>query len=352
MTMKAEAISRILEREGVTREELEEAIRDAVTEAAAGTLKISGSLTPDLTIELVQDSPSRPDPVDTRELIEKYLESRKGGISEGSLTSYRNALNVFARYYPELPGRPEEIEKYLSRFKESRSAASVYTVIKLLYEFAERRHGVRNVMKLVQRPRFKNKDVFSLSLDEAKSVIDNCRDSRETALVHLYLGHGLRCDEAVRMNIGDIGDGQMLVRGKMRTEYIPLLQETKDILLEFAGGCGPDDPVFVSRQDNRLHHKQAYNIVKGILKRAGLLKNRSADSRIATHTLRKTFSTLAYHAGRDSRAIEALLRHKKGDVTSRYIGMPMGDLGKYLERYSPIRLINGHSQYGVAESIA
>jgi len=281
--------------------------------------------------------------VPTQELIQKFLTSRRGTVADESLTSYRHTLSAFAKHCPVLPTTPEELESYFARFTERRSAASAYSPIKQLYEFGNARYSLPNAMKSVKRARFKSKEPYSFTLDEARAVVNACRNDRELGLIHLYSGHGFRLDEACRVNVGDILDGQINVRGKERYEYLPLLPETKDILLRLANGRSSKEPVFTSFKGRRLCHKETYNIVKAILKRAGVTEGKDGQ-RIATHTLRKTFATLATHAGCNDRIVKRLLRHRTADITSLYVSMPMESLRANLERYSPIRLLNGHSK--------
>ncbi len=280
--------------------------------------------------------------VQTRDVVEHFLQSRRGTVAEESLTSYRHTLSAFAKHCQILPTKPEELETYFARFKERRSAAAAYSPIKQLYDFASERerYGVPNAMKSVKRARYKEKEPYSFTLDEARAVVDACRNDRELGQIHLYLGHGLRLEEGCRTNIGDILDGQMVVRGKERQEFISLLPETKEILLRLANGRSSKEPIFTSHQGHRLCHKETYNVVKAILKRAGVTEGKEGQ-RIATHALRKTFGTLATHAGCNDRVVKKLLRHKTADVTSLYISMPMDVLRANLERYSPIRLLNG-----------
>ncbi len=278
--------------------------------------------------------------VPTQELIQKFLTSRRGTIAEESLTSYRHTLSIFAKHCPTLLLTPEELESYFARFTERRSAASAYSPIKQLYEFANARYGVPNAMKSVKRARFKSKEPYSFTLDEARAVLNASRNDRELGLIHLYLGHALRLEEACRVNVGDIFDGQINVRGKERYEYLPLLPETREILLRLANGRKPLEPLFSSYKGRRLCHKETYNIVKAILRRAGVTEGKDGQ-RIATHTLRKTFATLVTHAGCNDRIVKRLLRHKTADITSLYVSMPMESLRANLERYSPIRLLNG-----------
>ncbi len=196
----------------------------------------------------------------------------------------------------------------------------------------------------MQRPIYREIEPYALTVDEARTVQEACKDDRDLGLIHLYLGHGWRLEEGCRAKIGDIGDGQILVRGKKRTEYMPLLSETKEILLRLADGRSPGEPLFLSQHRRKLSHKQTYNVVKNILKRAGVIDGKDPSQRIATHTLRKTFSSLALAARCDKAIIARLLRHRKRDVTDLYLSIPMGLLKERLERYSPLRLLNGQPE--------
>ena len=61
--------------------------------------------------------------VSTTELVKPFLESKRGAVSEGSLTSYKYTLSAFASHCPILPTEPQDLEKYFARYKERRSAA-------------------------------------------------------------------------------------------------------------------------------------------------------------------------------------------------------------------------------------
>lgn len=315
-------------------------LKEALTGAMARRDRLAGELWPELSSgkqSLKQESA----PMKTMELVTLFLESKRSCVSEASVTSYKGTLVAFTKRCPVLPITPQELESYFARFdKDKQTANSAYSPIKQLYEFANQRYGIPNAMATVKRPCYKPKEPYAFSLDEARMVLEACRDERELGLIHLYLGHGWRLEEGCRANIGDVGDGQILVRGKKRNEYMPLLSETRELLLRLAQGRAPGEPLFLSLQNKRLSHKQTYNVTKAILKRAGVIDGKALDLRIATHTLRKTFASLAYAAGCDGRIIERLLRHRKGDVTSLYIAMPMDMLKRDLYRYSPIRLLN------------
>lgn len=295
--------------------------------------------------------------VSTREVVDGFLKSKASAVSKKSLESYRLTLNSLVAHYPVLPSTPEEIEQYFVRTSKrtgrevsKRTAHGEHIVLGMLYKFANERHGFPNVMEKVQRPVFREKEVYAFTREEAKAVLDEAaKKEMHLALFHLYLGHGWRLSEAVRANVGDISNGDILVRGKKREEYMPLLPETKELLVKLANKRKPDQPVFLSQWRRRLSHKQAYNIVKGIEARAGVMEGKPADQGIATHTLRKTFATLMMDAGCEERIYQRLLRHEKRDSTSRYLDMSNDRLRQALERYSPLRLLNGNQPQTTAK---
>jgi integrase len=325
-----------------SRPELAEALRVAEAKCDALERELFPELFSGEQIAASQSSKA----LSTGEVVIDFLKSIT--VAETSKESYRSRCNVFAKHYPIFPSTPEEIEQYFHRTDKrtgkeisERTAAGDYAILKMVYEFANQRRGFPNVMEKVRRPSFKEKEPYSLTLDEARAVVNACRDDRELGLIHLYLGHGWRLEEACRANVGHIGDGQILVKGKKRQEYMPLLTETREILLRLYHERNPGEPLFVSQHHKRLSHKQTYNVVKDVMTRAGVIQGKDPSERIATHTLRKTFATLALEADCDSRMIDRLLRHRKRNVGDLYMRITMDMLRQTLERYSPIRLLNG-----------
>ena len=276
---------------------------------------------------------------DTTELVNCSLEARRGSISEASLTSYGYTLQPFAKYLPALPLKPEEIDGYLAKCKSKQTALDVHTKLGLFYRFLHDRFGLPNIMEKVARPRVKRQRKSGLTLEEAGVIVGACRTDKELGLIHLYLGHGLRREEALRLNIGDISDGQMYVTGKTANEPMPLLSETKEILLRLAGDRSPKEPVFLSQRRRRLSHQSVNIIIKDILARAGIQREG-----ICCHALRHTFATLMTEYGLDEISCRRLMRHTDGSMTERYVHLNLKPLRAKLERFSPLRLIKAAPQ--------
>ncbi|GAJ03930.1 unnamed protein product, partial [marine sediment metagenome] len=200
------------------------------------------------------------------------------------------------------------------------------------------RYGVPDLfsMRLIKKPKFKPTDRGSLTLEEAKAVVNACRNDFELGLIHLYLGHGLRKNEARGLDIGDAGEDEIFVHGKTKNENTPVLSETRLILLRQGNGRGDSGPLFISQRRQRLSERELHNVVKGILERAGI--NRKG---CCCHLLRHSFSTLAQEAGMPFPVCQRLMRHSARTQTEHYTHFSRQFLKQNLEKYSPIRLING-----------
>ena len=276
-----------------------------------------------------------PSPLGTKELVGKFLDAKRGAIGEASLASYGYALYPFAKHCPILPLKPESIEAYLARYENKQTAHDIHAKLGLFYRFLHERYGFPNVIGQIARPRVKRQRKSGLTLEAAKALLEACRTDRESGLIHLYLGHGLRREEALRLNIGHISDGQMYVTGKTANEPMPLLPETGEVLLRLAGERKPGEPIFLSQWGKRLSHQMANAAVKAIMTRAGI--NRPG---VNCHTLRHTFATLMTEYGLDEISCRRLMRHADSSMTERYVHLDLTTLSRKLGQYSPLRLAN------------
>ncbi len=274
-------------------------------------------------------------PVSTAEAIEDC--ARALHVSDRTIQSYRGTWATFAKRHPVFPTTVDQINAYLNHYTNKRTAADIYTKLKILYDFASARYGTPDLFstRLIRKPKFKPTDRGSLTLKEAKAVVNACRDDFELGLIHLYLGHGLRKNEARGLDIGDAGEDEIFVHGKTKNEPQPVLPETRRILLELGNGRGTGEPLFLSRLRVRISERENHNIVKSILLRAGINQKGSC-----CHLLRHSFSTLVQEAGMPFPVCQRLMRHSPRTQTEHYTHFSRQFLKENLEKYSPIRLIN------------
>ena len=242
-----------------------------------------------LTVRTEGNKPTKSDH-STKALIDRFLEAKKNKLQPDSITTYTAVLRHFASVYSELPLEPEPIEKYLAPFSnENTTARHKYNVLRAFYNWLSRRGLIStNPMTMVDRPAGQADEIVPLNAEQNQVLHDFPKTDREQGYIGLMLDHGFRLSEVIRLNVGDIYDDRVYVHGKERKEFFPLLGEVREWLLKLAGGRALDEPLFVGRQ-GRLSDSQVQLGIKQLLERAGV-----NGVRASPHTLRHTFSTLAW----------------------------------------------------------
>ncbi len=306
--------------------------------------EILEGLRPEITISVEASGlrPSQPPP-GTQELSDKFLAAKQGKLRPDSITSYSAILRPFARAYSKLPLDPEQIESYLDNFSHEKTSAQYkFSVLRTFYLWLSRRNLIAvNPIKMVEKPGGQADEVLPLNEEQVRALHGMPKTDREQGYIGLMLGHGFRLSEVIRLDVGDIHEDRIWVHGKERKEWYPLLSEVREWLLKLADGRGPGEPLFLGRQ-GRLSDSQIQFDIKRLLQRACIRCVRQSP-----HTLRHTFSTLAYLAGCDWDSVELLLRQKekRRNVTNRYIHLSseqrLNLLRERLERYGPLKIVAG-----------
>ncbi len=165
-----------------------------------------------------------------------------------------------------------------------------------------------------------------LSADEALDAVRNAASlartpwigKRDTALLLLMYGAGLRIGEALGLNVADLPYGGALkVTGKgNKTRIVPVLPVIETAIADYLAACPfkgtKDDPLFVGARGERLN--------PGVLQRqVRILRDALGLPPTATpHALRHSFATHLLEAGGDLRTIQELLGHASLAATQRY----------------------------------
>jgi integrase/recombinase XerC len=168
-------------------------------------------------------------------------------------------------------------------------------------------------------PRVLHPDELRALLDESVSAgPDGARDLRDTALLELLYGSGLRVAEAAALDVDDLDLAQRRVRvwgkgGKQR--LVPLSDPAVDALQrwladgrgELATEASPAAAVFLNRRGRRLTPRDARRVL-----------DRRAAAPTHPHALRHTFATHLLDGGADLRVVQELLGHADLGTTQRY----------------------------------
>lgn len=190
-----------------------------------------------------------------------------------------------------------------------------------------------NPCEMVESPTFKRKLPVFLTEEECLDLLEVIRQSldknaaRDYLIVALFMCCGLRIDELVGINIGDIRpylDGgenglQLVVTGKgskQRTIYLPeLCTEAYSAYLEQRTPPKDDKEkaLFISQKGQRLSHRAIERMTKKYFVKANL-----DAARLSPHKLRHTAATNMLNANTDIRIIQQALGHETLQTTQIY----------------------------------
>jgi integrase/recombinase XerC len=159
---------------------------------------------------------------------------------------------------------------------------------------------------------------------------------RNYAIVEFFYGCGIRLSELFGLNIADINVRQLTIKvmGKGRKERIvPITAEAIKAMETYRQHCknigGPDIPLFINSEGNRLSKRQIERIVAKNLSAVSQQKKRSP------HVLRHSFATHLLDEGADIRAVKELLGHASLSTTQIYTHVSKEHLLKIYNQAHP-----------------
>ncbi len=190
-----------------------------------------------------------------------------------------------------------------------------------------------NPCEMVESPAFKRKLPVFLTEEDCVELLEAIRQSldknarRDYLIIALFMCCGLRIDELVGVNVGDIrpyqdGDTtglQLVVTGKgnkQRTIYLPdLCIDAYNVYI--AERPEPRDAkekaLFISQKGQRMSHRAIERMVKKYFAKANL-----DAARLSPHKLRHTAATNMLNANTDIRVIQQALGHETLQTTQIY----------------------------------
>ena len=212
-----------------------------------------------------------------------------------------------------------------------RKLASLKSFFK--YMAAEGKVKVDPTMQL-KMPKTKQKEPSYLTEQEYRRLLRVVQKSatryfkpRDTAIVTLLLGMGLRLSELVELSIGDVNFEDSTIKVTRKGNQERILPANEAVLnsirryLKTRKNVGIKDPLFLSTHNKRIDSASVWRIVKKYLKLAQIEKDK-----LSPHTLRHTFATVLLKQGENILIIKELLSHKNLRTTERYLHINNQDL--------------------------
>jgi len=278
-------------------------------------------------------------------------------ISPHTLDAYTRDLRKFLQFTSEhlgfAPGlgdlaalKAQDFRGYLaSRHADGlarSSTARAMSTLRNFFRFMEHRGLAENAaiaaVKTPKVPHSVPKALAELDALEVVEIIGDLQDEpwlgkRDTAVLLLLYGCGLRIGEALGLNLGQApGRGantdspdSIVVTGKGgKQRLVPVLPLVASAIGDYVEACphelSVDGPLFVGKRGKRL-------LARVIQRQMALLRARLGLPETATpHALRHSFATHLLAGGGDLRTIQELLGHASLSTTQRYTEVDAGRL--------------------------
>ena len=227
------------------------------------------------------------------------------------------------------------------------SMARAMSVIRGFFKRAAKTGRLENpAIGMIRAPKTPASIPKPLSVSEARGVIESEPQldtepwirARDTAVLTLLYGAGLRISEALDLNRGEQPTGEsMRIRGKGGKErVVPLLPAIVDAVADYLALCpffgGNEDPLFVGARGRRLQPAVVQRRMRGLRMSLGLPETATP------HALRHSFATHLLARGGDSadlRTIQELLGHASLSTTQRYTAVETERLLEVYDRRHP-----------------
>ncbi|MBI1180778.1 MAG: tyrosine-type recombinase/integrase [Alphaproteobacteria bacterium] len=209
----------------------------------------------------------------------------------------------------------------------NRSTARALSAVRNFYRFQGRAGRLENAaVQAVSTPKLPHSVPRPLSVDGALAVVDEVGAlseepwvaDRDTAVVTLLYGCGLRISEALGLRRREAPQGQsMVITGKGgKQRLVPVLPAVREAIAAYVAACpfalAPDGPLFVGVRGKRLNPGIVQQRIRQLRGALGL-----PDS-ATPHALRHSFATHLLAGGGDLRSIQELLGHASLSTTQHY----------------------------------
>ena len=151
------------------------------------------------------------------------------------------------------------------------------------------------------------------------------KNIRDYILFILGINSGLRISDRLALNVNDVKNKNYIRLKEKKTgknKIIPLNEKLKQELYLYTKNKNNNEPLFVTKQYNRLDRISAYRIIKQAC------KDNCSEINIGTHSLRKTFGYHHYKKFNDIVMLQKILNHSTPNVTLRYIGIEQDQINQ------------------------
>ena len=231
----------------------------------------------------------------------------------------------------------------------SRSLARSLSALRMFFRFLDRRGILKNdAVTAVRTPKLPHGVPKPLGVDAALSIVDDASAgahaaapewvlARDSAVLTLLYGSGLRISEALGLNLNEAPLGRrdvLRITGKGGKERaVPVLPLASKAIQRYLDLCpfslSPDGPLFVGVKGKRLSPRIIQLVMERLRGAMGLPESATP------HALRHSFATHLLGNGADLREIQELLGHSSLSTTQIYTEVDTARLLKVYDEAHP-----------------
>lgn len=270
-----------------------------------------------------------------------YLGSEKG-LSANTLEAYGRDIGFFNRYIQGKEATKEDLLDFLRSLKEKGYASSsicrTLVALKVFFRFLKKESVIREDPTVhLDSPKLWQLIPEVLTIDEVARLLaqpqpEDVIGARDKAMLEVLYASGLRVSELCGLNIQDVGDEAVRVRGKGSKErMVPIAGSALKTIDHYLGKFREDkeEALFMGSRGKRIDRTAVWARMKLYAKKAGISK------KISPHTLRHSFATHLLENGADLRVIQEMLGHSNIGTTDRYTHISHKHLHEAFEKFHP-----------------
>lgn len=263
---------------------------------------------------------------DHGELLEMFLAAKKvEGCSARTIKYYKQTaehmFSLLQKSAREIS--TEDLRCYLADYQKINGCGktTIDNIRRNLSSFftwlEEEDYIIKSPMRRIHRIRVKQPVKNTISDEDIELLRDNCKCTRDLAMIDLLYSTGIRVGELVNLDISDIDfeERECIVFGKGDKErQVYFDARTKLHLRKYISERTDNNPALFVTLDQPFSRLK----ISGIEIRLRSLGRRLCMDKIHPHKFRRTMATRAIDKGMPIEQVQKILGHSQIDTTMRY----------------------------------
>ena len=280
-----------------------------------------------------------------------YISSEKG-LASNTIEAYGRDISLFASFLVSIDitslkkVSSASLISFLSDLKDKQYASSsisrMLIALKVFFRFLKKEGWIdADPSQHIDTPKIWQLIPEVMSASEVDQLLqapdrDTYVGARDFAALKVMYASGLRVSELCSLNLFDINEESVRVKGKGGKErIIPIAKVAIGAVDQYLGKFRQqvekqEEPaLFLTGSGKRIDRDLIWNRIKYYAKKAQIQKN------ISPHTLRHSFATHLLENGADLRIIQEMLGHASIATTDRYTHISQKHLHEAFQAFHP-----------------